>query len=184
MCDPEIYRDCWIRLYDIFLEAGVDNAIFMSNPQSVSDYPGQKWNCYINYLPSKYYMQIVGVTFYNMGTTAPNTALSFKDAYTLVSEQNNKFFSNWPWIIGEFGCASETVGVDKPKWIKEMFENLHLFPNIKGALWFDSFDGGEDNILRDFRLFVPPEALDVFMEGIRNAKKSSKTKPWKTWKLD
>lgn len=184
MCDPEIYRDCWIRLYDIFLEVGVDNAIFMSNPQSVSDYPGQKWNSYINYLPSKYYMQIAGVTLYNMGTTAPNTNKSFKDLYTDVDKQTSQFFSNWPWIIGEFGCASETVGVDKPKWIKEMFENLHLFPNIKGALWFDLYDGGEDNILRDFRLLVPPKSIDVFMEGIRNAKKSSKTKPWKTWKLD
>lgn len=181
MCDPEIYRDAWIRFYNIILDEKVDNAIFMSNPQSDDDYPQQRWNYFVNYLPPKEYIQIAGLTIYNMGTTVPFSKFSFEYLYSIVQRKTEEFFSNWPWVIGEFGCAGPFEEVDKPQWIKEMFETCHKFPNIKGALWFDLYDGDDSNKVRDFRLLSPPASARQFVSDIEKQQKISKTERWKTW---
>lgn len=185
MCDPEIYRELWIKTYNLFRSVGVNNAIFMSNPQSDADWPAQNWNHFHNYLPPKEYIQVMGLTAYNMGSTASHTNKSFNELYAVASTRTSELFANWPWIIGEFGCVQAELGVDKTAWINGMFGSIHNYPQIKGAVWFNTTDNNSDgSVYRDFRLFVPGTAADAFMTGVRNMKNSSGTPIWVPWDYD
>ena len=184
MCDPEIYRELWVKTYNIFRSVGVNNAIFMANPESGADWPGQKWNHFHNYLPPKEYMQIMGLTAYNMGNTATHTKKSFVELYDVCSARTSALFANWPWIIGEFGCVGDEQGVNKTEWIEGMFNTLYSgrYPQLKGAIWFNTTDNNTDGtVYRDFRLFVPGSAANAFMTGVRNMKNSSNTPIWVPW---
>lgn len=180
--DADWYRDAWIHIYNIFRAQGVENAIFMSNPQSeygvTNGEYGQKWMNKILYMPSKDYIQIIGLTAYDM---AMNNGYSgpFSYMYEYVEANEVEFFSNWPWIIGEFGCAGPESGIDKAAWIEEMFETIDQFPNIKGAIWFDSADSYADGSLyHDFRLNAPVDAGLTFFNCIKEAKEKSITGAW------
>ena len=52
LCDPDIFIEIWRTVYRIFQEEGVDNAIWIWNPNDVS-YPPCKWNSHVAYYPGR-----------------------------------------------------------------------------------------------------------------------------------
>ncbi len=176
LSDPEIYIGCWRRVYEIFEEEGVDNAIWVFNPND-RNYPPCNWNNFLAYYPGDDYVQMIGVTGYNTGTYYIDVTgedwRSFTEIYDEVQAAYHPFFSDFPWIITEF--ASSSVGGNKPMWIDHMFENLHKYPNIKAAVWFSAPDidmrpGFEGQISRPYMLDETPETLAAFARGIAKHK--------------
>ena len=165
LLDPDIYVMGWQRLYDIFEEEGVDNCIWIFNPFTPT-YPPASWNDPLCYMPGETYVQMLGLTDYEMGNDA--TIPSFQQVYTDVYEQNKDYFINYPWIISEFACGAggerqfdwssdswqpTTLGRNKYaqyNWITAMFTclnnrqssyyNYDFCKNIKGAVWFNCND--------------------------------------------
>ena len=178
--DTDWYRDTWIYIYELFRSRGVDNAIFMSNEQSHTNvYSEWNWCHSVLSLPPKEYIQIVGITAYDFGKDH-TVGGPFSWMYTGVEANNMEFFSEWPWMMGEFGCADENSGINKAEWIKEMFATVDCFPNIKGAVWFDSADAYADGSLsNDMRLTAPVNAGITFFECIKQAKEKSSVGEWK-----
>lgn len=173
LSDPEIYIGCWQRVYEIFEEEGVDNAIWVFNPND-RNYPPCNWNNFLAYYPGDDYVQMIGVTGYNTGTYFKDVTgedwRSFTEIYDEVDAAYSPFFSEFPWIITEF--ASSSVGGNKPMWIDNMFKNLHKYPNIKAAVWFSAPDmdmrpGYEGKISRPYMLDEMPESLAAFARGIK-----------------
>lgn len=182
LSDPEIYIGCWRRVYDIFAEEGVNNAIWVFNPND-RNYPPCNWNNYLAYYPGDRYVQMIGVTGYNTGTYFKDVTgedwRSFTQIYDEVNEAYLPFFSEFPWIITEF--ASSSVGGNKPMWITNMFENLDRYPNIKAAVWFSAPDmdmrpGYEGKISRPYMLDETPESLTAFGKGLKKTGAKSATK--------
>lgn len=163
LCDPEMFVYAWQRMYDIFIEEGVDNTIWIFNCQDNS-WPGRNWNHYLRFFPGVEYVQYIGLTAYNGGHSSWD---SFDTLYAPLRDKLNEYFSEWPWIIGEFGCNA--MGGDRPQWIRDMFSVLHEYPNIKAAIWFSANDYLDDGtIWNEYVLHVGGDT-DAWRDGLKVA---------------
>jgi len=173
LCDPDVFIRVWRHIYDIFQEEGVRNAIWVFNPNDV-DFPPLNWNSHISYYPGNRYVQMIGLTGYNTGTyykelTQENWR-SFTQIYDPLNEKYSEVYGSFPWMITEFACSS--IGGDKEQWIRDMFDNIHKYRNIKAALWWSYVDydysKGKENAVaaRRYWLDEKPEYLKAFREGL------------------
>lgn len=173
LSDPQIYITVWQRIYDIFMEEGVANCIWIFNPND-NNYPPSNWNNFLSYYPGNEYVQLLGITGYNTGTyyTDKNGEVwrEFKDIYDEINNQYIDVFGKFSWVITEF--ASSSVGGDKANWITSMFENIKNYPNIKFAVWFNSADYDPDypdssKISRPYWLDETEQTLNAFKNGFK-----------------
>ncbi|MDU2066022.1 MAG: glycosyl hydrolase, partial [Sporomusaceae bacterium] len=68
--DPELFKLVWRHIHDIFTKNGVNNVLWVWNPNDES-FPKANWNNYLNYYPGDAYVDVVGLTGYNTGTSLP-----------------------------------------------------------------------------------------------------------------
>ncbi|MBE7026291.1 MAG: hypothetical protein E7410_01800 [Ruminococcaceae bacterium] len=176
LSDPEIFIENWRRIYNIFEEEGVDNAIWIFNPNA-EDCPPAHWNSYISYYPGNEYVHMIGMTGYNTGEYYKELYhekwRSFDEIYKEPYEKYMNVFSEFPFIITEF--ASSSIGGDKPAWIKDMFESIKKYDNIKMALWWSSADYDMrpetyKHIARPYFLDETDETTKAFREGVKKYK--------------
>ncbi|MBP3387848.1 MAG: hypothetical protein J6L23_04850 [Clostridia bacterium] len=163
LLDPDIFIMCWQRMYNIFQEEGVDNCIWIFNPIATSC-PYSDWGEHLNYWPGSDYVQMYGITNYEMNNGA--NPESFKSRYTYVYNNSTPYFDNFPWIIGEFACGAGSekeydwgIGgyvtkklgrnvAKQTQWVKDMFKCFEnnqapenaFCKNIKAAVWFSAND--------------------------------------------
>ena len=172
LADPDVYRQVWQRVYRIFEEEGVDNAIWIFNPNDIS-YPPCKWNTHLAYYPGNEYVHMIGLTGYNTGDYFRNHTgerwRSFTEIYDRLWYMYRDVYSEFPWIITEFACSS--VGGDKEAWITDMFANLPRYKNIKIAVWWSYYDEDprpetKGTPARRYWLDEKPEYLDAFKRGL------------------
>ena len=163
--DTEIYRQIYRYIYNRFMNAGADsNTIWVYNPNCIS-VPNFDWNNMIMYYPGDEYVDVIGLTAYNMGTYYASLGerwQSFETLYDTLYDYYDKTFSQ-PFMIPEFGCAE--MGGDKRAWTTDMFESFKNYSRIKLAVWFDhsDFDSTTGEISRDFTI---DSVLDIFKEYI------------------
>ena len=172
LSDSDIYKKVWQRIYNIFEQEGVNNAIWIFNPND-GNYPPANWNSHISYYPGNKYVQLLGVTGYNAGTYFKDVTgerwRTFDEIYGHMAYEYRKLYAHFPWIITEF--ASNSVGGDKAKWISDMFRALPKYPEIKAAVWWSYYDPdyrqGMNNVpARKYWLDEKDEYLKVFKEGL------------------
>ncbi len=171
--DADIYKMVYGRIFRIFQEEGVNNVIWIFNPQ-YGNYPPASFNHYMNYYPGNDKVQLLGVTKYNTGTyyneVFGETWDDFKPSFDALNALYSQDFPEVPWIVTEF--ASSSYGGDKAAWMEEMFTHIGDYPNIKAAVWFNSGDrdyreGMGDIIARPYYLDETEETLDVFRRGVK-----------------
>lgn len=171
LSDPEIYKTAWIRIYNIFEQENVQNAIWVWNPND-NDCPPAKWNNFMCYYPGDKYVQMIGITGYNTGNyyydVTKEKWREFDDIYSQIYKKYIPYFEKFPWIITEFSTSS--YGGDKVKWIENMFKNIHKYPNIKAAVWFSfaDYDYRPENkgiAARPYWLDETSETLEAFKKG-------------------
>ncbi|MGE5370930.1 MAG: glycoside hydrolase family 26 protein [Solirubrobacterales bacterium] len=172
MCDPDLNIAVWRHIADIFREEGVQNAIWVFNPND-RNYPPMNWNRHFAYYPGNRYVQLVGLTGYNTGNYYEKTTgekwRSFSEIYDTINREYSHYYTAFPWIITEF--ASSSVGGDKAEWIRDMFEHVNDYPNLKAAIWwsytdFDVRPGRGEIPARRYWLDEKPEYLKAFKEGL------------------
>lgn len=170
--DPDIFVDLWHYLYRIFEEEGVDNAIWIFNPNNNS-FPPQNYNHMLAYYPGNGYVHMFGITGYNTGTyyAKENNEkwLSFETLYDRIHFTSDPYFGKFPWIITEF--ASSSFGGNKPRWITDMFKTINKYGIIKVAVWFNADDldprpGKNKQVARAYRLDETPQTIAAFRKGI------------------
>ena len=194
LLDPDIFIMTWQRLYNIFEEEGVDNAIWIWNPIATSC-PYSSWGEDLCFFPGKDYVQLLGGTSYEMNNydaaAAATSVVSFESHYSSLYEKNEEAFSQWKLIISEFACGSGgdysgvlgRNGAVQAKWVADMFtlfnaeEKPAWVSQIVGAVWFncnDSIGGKVSNRLR----FIDPNGgyedlaatVEAFRQGFANRK--------------
>ena len=170
LLDPDIFVQNWRTVYRIFQEEGVNNAIWIYNPND-RDAPPNAWNNQAAYYPGNGYAQIYGVTGYNNGTYYKDTWnenwREFEEIYDQIAADSSGLFGAFPWVITEF--SSSSVGGDKVKWIDDMFRSLGKYENIKAAVWFSYADyDPKDNttVSRPYWLNETDETLAAFKRGL------------------
>ncbi len=179
LLDPDIFTMTWKRLYNIFLEQGCDNVIWVWNPIADSC-PYSGWGEDLCYFPGVEYVQLLGGTSYefnNYTGDATTQMVSFKERYSkLYNEKNRQYFEKYGMIIGEFACGSGGA-VDgtklgrnasaQAKWITDMFTELNqadpepYVQQIKGLIWFNCNDYSGNTISNRLRFAMPSE-FDIF----------------------
>jgi len=172
LIDPDLFIEIWRIIYRIFEEEGVNNAIWIWNPND-RDAPPNSWNSFTAYYPGNNYVHMFGVTGYNTGTHYADlhgeSWREFQQIYDHVVQVYDGLFDDFPWIITEF--ASSSVGGDKVAWIDRMFSALPRYRNIRAAVWFSYVDWdfrfpyGEVPA-RPYWLDETPETLEAFRRGV------------------
>lgn len=160
--DHDLFIEAWKRIHRIFKEEGADNACFVWNPHDRS-FPDFKWNNPHLYYPGDEYVDWVGLTGYNNGTSYDwDRWRDFGPIYSGIYDEYSALYPDKPLIITEF--ASNEVGGDKAAWIKDAFEKLaEDFPRIKIAVWFNQVDGRWQ-----YPIYSSPEARAAFINGLKH----------------
>ena len=174
LLDPDLFVENWRMVYQIFEDEGVDNAIWIFNPND-RDCPPNRWNSFIAYYPGNEYTHMLGLTGYNNGSyyrsVTGETWREFDFIYDTTVKNYAGLFDRFPWIITEF--SSSSVGGNKAKWIERMFDSLqkNKYPNLCAAVWFNYADYDfrpeyAGQISRPYRLDETPETLEAFKKGL------------------
>ena len=162
--DTDLYKEVWKYIYKIFEENGVDNVLWLWNANHKS-FPNFGWNDQLLYYPGDEYVDIVGLTAYNTGNYYPGENWnSFEELYDSYYKEYDRLFEK-PLMITEFG--SNLVGGDKVAWVKDMFNKIKEYTNIKVAIWWSHIDYDTDGReARVYKIDRPAEVLNVFKENI------------------
>ena len=189
LLDPDIFIMGWQHLYNIFEEEGVDNCIWIFNPFTPTT-PYCSWGNTLCYMPGAEYVQILGLTNYEMGNGT--TVASFYSEYLEVYNNSKDHFNNLPWVISEFACGAggekrydytydywvnTTLGRNayyQSSYVTYMFyylNNRNSYPfckNIKAAVWFNCNDyvnlDGTNYIINN--LALTDASLNAFRSGL------------------
>ncbi len=183
LSDPEIFVENWRRIYDIFQEEGVDNAIWIFNPNA-EDCPPCHWNTQYAYFPGDAYVHMIGMTGYNTGTYYEEFHekwRTFDEIYREPYDRYMEHYAHYPFIITEF--SSSSIGGDKAAWITDMFQQIQEYPNIKMALWWSSadYDMREENyktLARPYFLDETDETTAAFRDGMKTYLEQTGKKKW------
>lgn len=168
--DPRIYIMCYRYIHDFFEKEGVDNVLYVFNPNNKS-FPDFSFNNYISYYPGDEYVDIIGLTAYNTGTYYYGEKWhTFEQLYDdLYNEYAQRF--EQPFIITEF--SSSNTGGDKLLWFEDMMTKMSKYPKIKYAvLWngtdFDMKNPEKPIISRDYRINHDKNLVQILKKHLRN----------------
>jgi len=162
--DTELYKESWKYIYKIFIDNGVDNVLWVWNPNHKS-FPNFNWNNALMYYPGDEYVDIVGLTAYNTGNYYQGEKWSaFDELYEEYYNEYARMF-NKPLMITEF--ASSIFGGDKAKWVEDMFKSFSKYPRIKVAIWWSYIDyDTEGKEARVYKIDRPKEVMEVFKKEL------------------
>jgi len=159
--DQDLFIEAWRRIYNLFHEAGADNAYFVWNPHDRS-FPDFNWNNSHLYYPGDEYVDWIGLTGYNNGESYDwDRWRDFGSIYKDIYMEYLMLYPDKPFIITEF--ASNEEGGDKAAWISDAFSKLaYDYPRIKIAVWFNQVDGRWE-----YPIDSSYEAKKAFTDGLK-----------------
>jgi beta-mannanase len=127
------YIDAWRRMYFIFRGAGATNVKWVWSVNA-GDVPSS--NDLERYYPGTRYVDVLGVDGYNWGSDTPEYGgwLSFSQIFSQAYARLGRLGPQPIWVTE---TASNRVGGDKAKWVRDMFASMRKFPRIQAIVWFD-----------------------------------------------
>ena len=169
--DTDLFIDCWRYIYDKFQEHGVDNLIWVWNPNEKS-FPNFSYNNYLCYYPGNKYVDVVGLTAYNTGNYYRGEIWrSFSEAYDHFYYDYIERFTH-PMMITEFSCAS--AGGNKAKWHEDMLNAIENYHRIKLAVLWNGQDydwsSGERVVARNYRIDLEEAVINTLRQGLQKFK--------------
>jgi mannan endo-1,4-beta-mannosidase len=169
--DTDLFIQCWRYIYNKFMEHGVDNLIFVWNPNEKS-FPNFAYNHYLNYYPGNEYVDVIGLTSYNTGNYYKGEIWrSFSEAYDHFYYDYVNHFKH-PMMITEFSCAS--MGGNKAEWFEDMFERITQYDRIKLAVLWNGQDYDtskpEKTVSRNYRIDLEQDVVEAIRKGLENFK--------------
>lgn len=153
------YLAAWQRVAkQIRASAGLAKVRLLWSPYARS-FPDSGPNGIPNYFPGKQFVDLVGASAYNVGTTPAGYAWTepvglFQTAYSTILALAGK-----PFWIAETG--STATGGDKAAWISSLASLQSTMPKLAGVVWFDAKDA-----TGDYRLTGKP-VVDAFKSAIK-----------------
>lgn len=156
---PQVYRQAFQHMVSIFRAQNANQVMWMFAPNHDDGGTGRN---YVDYYPGDQYVDLVGISGYNFGTTQPSwhsTWSSFDDIFgPMVDSLTNRY--HLPIVLD---VASAEQGGNKAGWISDMGNQLATnprFASVKGIVWFqeDKTRDGETN----WRFDSSRESLTAF----------------------
>ena len=138
---PGEYIKAWRHVHDIFQKVGATNATWVWCPNIALI---ERLKNVREYYPGAKYVDWTCLDGFNWGTKlGPKGWMTFKQTFSSTYDEITKFAAGKPMVIGE--TASEERGGSKANWIKQTLNIIPRdFPKIRGLVWFDENDQGQD----------------------------------------
>src|SRR5581483_7718424 len=157
---PAAFVAAWRHIHHIFDQVGATNVtwVWSVNHESV---PATRANDATRYWPGSRYVDWIGISGFNWGTSSPHSAWdSFDELYEKRISLLMQFRK--PIVLTEIGAAE--VGGDKAAWIRRTFATiLRRYPRVRAFVWYD----GRDSKLQDWRITSSPASLAAFRATVR-----------------
>lgn len=128
----------WRNIHDLFAQAGVDNVIWVWNPNVINPVPQIKLE---PYWPGNAYVDWVGITGY-FALTGPDT---FQGLYGPTMNEVRKFTSK-PFIIAETSVES---GPNEVASVDSLIDGVKASSDVLGFIWFNYNKDGVDWTMGD-----------------------------------
>ena len=188
LLDPDIFCATWRYLYNFMIEHGVNNTIWIFNPNGLTA-PYCSWGEDMCYYPGLKYVQALGLTYYEANNDNKVTFNSFKNDYESLYNKNKTIWNKYPMIISEFACgaggnasgerfrnqASQADYVDGMFECLNNKENYPFAKNIKGAVWFSANDFASNGATTNqYELVV--DSLPLTIQALKNGLAINKEK--------
>ena len=129
---PRKYVRAWRRIHDIFKREGATAVSWVWAPNGES-VPDTSWNRISAYYPGDEYVDWVGLSAYNWGTT--RSWSHWEPFSKLVRAVYSQYAGRKPIMVAE--TASVNTGGNKARWIAGVAPALRRYPAIKAVLWFE-----------------------------------------------
>jgi hypothetical protein len=147
--EPGDYIAAWRHVHNIFTNVGATNATWVWCP-FMNPGPNAKYAPTAGLYPGDEYVDWTCMDGYNAGTSKGGKWKTFPQVfshdYGLITGQ---IAPEKPMLLAEVAStekgANAAEGHTKAGWIEEMFTRLPTeYPKVRGFLWFDYFDQGND----------------------------------------
>ncbi|MCX7878080.1 MAG: glycoside hydrolase family 26 protein [Ignavibacteria bacterium] len=163
---PEMYRDAYRRVIDIFRKQNALNVTWVFHVNAVGS-PDEEWNRIKYYYPGDDYIDWLGMSAYGpqrWGESYKHFMDVMKPAYSELAELSE----TKPIAILEFGVADYLPGISKPNWIQDAFYSLTSpeFHRIKAIGWWHSTWWNSDGTISAIQIDSSPESLRFYKEAV------------------
>jgi hypothetical protein len=152
---PGEFVRAWRHIHDLFEEVGASNVIWLWSPNILRPVPDVSLEALY---PGDDYVDWIGMVGY--AVTEDTAAAVFDPTLEAL-----RAFTDRPVVITETGAQP---GGGKVAWIEEFFDWLAEHPDVIGFVWFE-YEPGQ-GASADWRFTVNPETIQVFRDGIANAR--------------
>jgi hypothetical protein len=165
---PEIFRDTYRHIIDIFKKEDVNNITWVFHVNSYPS-PEKKWNNYKNYYPGDDYIDWIGTSVY--GPQLKNEKWqSFKEIMDDTYDELCNVSSSKPIAILEIGVIDYKESGDKSLWISDAIMNLEkgMYPKIKAISWWNESFINEQGYISNLSINSSETSLSAYRNGIKN----------------
>jgi mannan endo-1,4-beta-mannosidase len=157
--EPSDVVAAWRHVHDLFEDVGAEGVtwVWSVNHRSLPDTPANQVEAY---WPGREYVDWIGVSGFNFGTTSEvSTWRSLEEVVGDVLDTVADY--DLPVILAE--AATVHDGGDEGRWIREAFDwLLREQPKVDAVVWFERRVGD----VRDFRVTSSVDALSAFREVV------------------
>ena len=154
---PATFKDAWRHVVDIFREEDATNVHFV---WSIVKKVCSGCNPYTEVYPGDAYVDVMGFTGYNWGSESGKTWTEMDDSFRRVTNKLRQV-SDKPIMVAETG--SNSVGGDKPAWIREGYRKVYAeLTDIEAIVYLHADLRSQGH--PDWRLTSPTAALAAYAE--------------------
>jgi len=163
---PEIYRDAYRHVINIFREENADKVTWVFHVNAVGSF-SEDWNKIKNYYPGDDYIDWIGVSAYGpqrWGESYTRLLDIIQPAYNELCELS----PDKPIAVLEFGIADYLPNVNKALWIQSALYTVQQpeFSRIKAVGWWHSTWWNADGTMSAIQIDSSPESLRFYKEAI------------------
>jgi len=163
---PEVYRDAYRHIIDIFREEGVTKATWVFHVNAAGAI-SEEWNSIKNYYPGDEYIDWLGFSAYGPQRWGASFQ-KFIDIMEPGYKELCALSATKPIAVLEFGVADYLPNVSKSHWIQDALYAVQLpeYNRIKAIGWWHSTWYNSDGTVSAIQIDSSPESLRFYREGI------------------
>lgn len=163
---PELYRDAYRYIIDIFNDEGATKVTWIFHVNSVGA-PDEEWNNIKNYYPGDNYIDWIGISAYGAQRWGESYQ-RFMDIMKPGYDQLLNLTGDKPIAILELGVADYLPNVNKALWIQSALYTVQQpeFSRIKAIGWWHSTWINHDGTMSAIQIDSSPDALRFYKEAI------------------
>jgi mannan endo-1,4-beta-mannosidase len=160
---PQEYVETWRYIHDMFEAEGASNVtwVWSINWESI---PNTAENRFAAYYPGDEYVDWVGISGFNWGTTDPPDSRwrTFEEIYRKPLAYLRTLGK--PIVLAEIGCVEQ--GGSKADWLTDAYARVRTaHPEVKAVVYFDSLEVRPQDV-QDWRIATSASSAQAYRAAV------------------